>query len=394
MAQPLFGEDMSKSSIANRRKIAQALMEQATNAGPKAHWLQAVAQAVQGGVGGYEMGQADRADSGRMSAISETAKSLDPNALMQAGIQYEEPALGEMGQFLQRRQEIAAEQERRAAQDIENKRRWEAEHAQRAELAKLRNADTAKYGMQPYHYWETDPKTGKRVLRAAQLNPQGGLGPNLPDPADPLTYRDTGTAQTPAAKYGGAEGAAAAGAAPVPINNEAAAQQRAQGTAAGTFAQDQRNQLAQSEIQLEHTNALIESVINDPAIEYSVGEGVHRLRQFMHPQASIDFYNRLEALDGQALLAQMPMLNAMKPVSNIDAQAATKAALAIDQYKRTSPERTIEALRTFQKLMHDRIGVMRQQAGAPAAPNQNMPLPVQEEPWTDAGEVRIRQRSR
>jgi hypothetical protein len=115
MAQPLFGEDMSKRSIASRRKLAETLMSQALDSSPKAHWMQAIAQAVQGGLGGYEMAGADRAENDRMSAIAQALQGgMSPDELMQAGVMYEEPGLGDMGEFKARQAQAEAAQQAQA----------------------------------------------------------------------------------------------------------------------------------------------------------------------------------------------------------------------------------------------------------------------------------------
>lgn len=68
------------NSISKQRQIAAALMNQGMDASPVGHWTQALARALQGGLGGYQMSQADAADAKltrqrELEAATEKAKA-------------------------------------------------------------------------------------------------------------------------------------------------------------------------------------------------------------------------------------------------------------------------------------------------------------------------------
>lgn len=58
--------------IARTRKLAEALMSEATDASPVQHWTQGLARVVKGGVGGYQAGQAGRMEMAGQQAGSES----------------------------------------------------------------------------------------------------------------------------------------------------------------------------------------------------------------------------------------------------------------------------------------------------------------------------------
>ena len=52
----------SPDTISAQRRMAMQLMQQGTDASPVGHWTQALARVLQGGMGGYQMAQADKQD--------------------------------------------------------------------------------------------------------------------------------------------------------------------------------------------------------------------------------------------------------------------------------------------------------------------------------------------
>src|SRR5262245_53681095 len=114
---PLFGEDMTKSSIARRRKMAEALIGQATEYQPIYHWSQALAKALQGAVGGYTARQADAADSERSKAMASLLAGNDTAGLERAAIAYDAPELMTIAGARERRAERAADLDYRKSRD-------------------------------------------------------------------------------------------------------------------------------------------------------------------------------------------------------------------------------------------------------------------------------------
>lgn len=65
MTPDTMGTPPTEDSIQARRRLAQALMLQGTDASPVGHWTQAAARAAQALIGGYQGGEANRAASQR-----------------------------------------------------------------------------------------------------------------------------------------------------------------------------------------------------------------------------------------------------------------------------------------------------------------------------------------
>lgn len=88
MATPYDG--LSPDDVAYQRKYAQGLMQQGTDVSPVGHWTQALARALQGGVGGYAMGQAGQAErAGRdydARAMGDALKTGDLKAYAQTAM--------------------------------------------------------------------------------------------------------------------------------------------------------------------------------------------------------------------------------------------------------------------------------------------------------------------
>jgi hypothetical protein len=95
------GTPPTEDSIAQRRRIAQALMMQGTDASPVQHWSQAAARAAQGLIGGYQGGEANRAASQREAF--DTAQAQQQQGANRA---YAE---GEMGREVEQKKRLAAE---------------------------------------------------------------------------------------------------------------------------------------------------------------------------------------------------------------------------------------------------------------------------------------------
>lgn len=70
-------QGLTPDDVAYQRRYAQGLMQSGTDISPVGHWTQALARALQGGVGGYTMGQAGQAErEGRASGNALLAQAL------------------------------------------------------------------------------------------------------------------------------------------------------------------------------------------------------------------------------------------------------------------------------------------------------------------------------
>ncbi len=79
MAQPYPPfTGMTPQDVASARKYGTGLMQQGTDASPVGHWTQALARVLQGGVGGYEVGSANKGEvEGRASGNALIAQALN-----------------------------------------------------------------------------------------------------------------------------------------------------------------------------------------------------------------------------------------------------------------------------------------------------------------------------
>lgn len=79
MAQPYPPfTGMTPQDVASARKYGTGLMQQGTDASPVGHWTQALARVLQGGVGGYEVGSANKGEAqGRASGNALIAQALN-----------------------------------------------------------------------------------------------------------------------------------------------------------------------------------------------------------------------------------------------------------------------------------------------------------------------------
>ncbi|WP_377840121.1 hypothetical protein [Bosea sp. UC22_33] len=83
ITQPFFvganGERLSEDAIKQRRRMAEALMKSGSDYSPVQHWAQGLARVADALVGGYEMGQLDKAD--RAGRVEQTGR----NAILMGG---------------------------------------------------------------------------------------------------------------------------------------------------------------------------------------------------------------------------------------------------------------------------------------------------------------------
>jgi hypothetical protein len=94
---------MTPQQAKSKRSVAQALLGEGMDTSPVGHWTQALARVVQGGVGGYQQGAADRGEAeGRRAANMTFTKALTNKAPMRdvAGALMGNPWSEEQGQNL------------------------------------------------------------------------------------------------------------------------------------------------------------------------------------------------------------------------------------------------------------------------------------------------------
>lgn len=140
MAQPYRG--MTPQDVASSRKYGQGLMEQGTDASPVGHWTQALARVLQGGVGGYEVGSANKGEAeGRASGNALLAQALAGGDLKSS-----------VGSMLSH--PWAAEQGGKIAQSMIGQRIEDSSPAAQARLKSMQGAEQRATAMHPLQVQE------------------------------------------------------------------------------------------------------------------------------------------------------------------------------------------------------------------------------------------------
>jgi len=84
---PASYSGMGPSEVDQRRKMAQALMSQGMDASPVGHWTQGLARVLQGGLGGYYQGSANRAErEGQAAAGSQLTQALNNGGNLEGAV--------------------------------------------------------------------------------------------------------------------------------------------------------------------------------------------------------------------------------------------------------------------------------------------------------------------
>lgn len=167
---------VTPEQIKRRRKMAESLLQGATDASPVGHWTQALARTLQGGMAGYESRKADEGEADRSRQIAELIKGGDIDTMMQTGALYDAPELMQVGQFKSRQADAAADREWRQSQAAQEQSNFEAKMAQDA--AQFSQTLAAKQGSD----WVRDDRTGQFYDRNASGPPvlQGAPNPKPP----------------------------------------------------------------------------------------------------------------------------------------------------------------------------------------------------------------------
>lgn len=178
MTQPLYGAMPSSSSISRRRRLADALLSNATDASPKGHWTQALAQGLNGYLAGRENRLADKEEGQRSRALAEAlGGGKSPEELMALSAQYGAPELMDAAQFQYgKSRDIAGDQWRQSRAAVDDSQ-WAQGHQLSKQALDLRS--------------QPDVPSGYRSAQGGNLEaiPGGPADPNKPMPA--RAYRPT-----------------------------------------------------------------------------------------------------------------------------------------------------------------------------------------------------------
>ena len=179
MQQPLYGAMPSSSSIKRRRQLADALLSNATDASPKGHWTQALAQGLNGFMAGREARMADKEEGQRSQALANAlGGNMTPDQLEVFGVSNDVPGAVDIGQGRRRAEMDTADnqwrQQRAATQDQQWQQSFKADEAYRQQALAQRN--------------QQDIPSGYRAAQGGNLEaiPGGPADPNKPVPARSL----------------------------------------------------------------------------------------------------------------------------------------------------------------------------------------------------------------
>lgn len=104
MAEPIAfsNPSMTPTDVDQRRKLAMSLMGQGTDASPVGHWTQGLARVLQGGLGGYYQGSANRAEQEGQAAANQQLKGALTSGNLEGAIggMLSNPYAAETGQKL------------------------------------------------------------------------------------------------------------------------------------------------------------------------------------------------------------------------------------------------------------------------------------------------------
>jgi hypothetical protein len=176
--------------VARRRQQGAALFAQGTSVAPLQHWTQALARAAQGGLGGYELGQArDQEQAGKAAANSALVSALtgnqSPNDI--AATALKNPWTQDFGQNLAARSVAQQMQQNSPAAllDLEKKKLDIAQQTQTQPLnLELLRAQTEaakrKDAMDQYFVDMMKPQGGPGTPSAGGVQPQSYQGEGVP----------------------------------------------------------------------------------------------------------------------------------------------------------------------------------------------------------------------
>lgn len=162
MAQPYPPfTGMTPQDVASARQYGTGLMQQGTDASPVGHWTQALARVLQGGVGGYEVGSANKGEAqGRASGNALLAQALQGGDLKSS-----------VGSMLSH--PWAAEQGGKLAQTMIGQRIEDSSPAAQARLKSMQGAEQRATAMHPLQVQEA--QLGIESKRRELDNPAASL---------------------------------------------------------------------------------------------------------------------------------------------------------------------------------------------------------------------------
>lgn len=201
--------------------------------------------------------------------------------------------------------------------------------------------------------------------------------------APPTTYLDTGTAFTPASKYGGA----AAGP-PVPKNVAAAEGEKEKGQAAGKAAAN----LPVAEAAADRMIRMLDDVLADPYLPSFTGPISGRMPNVTGDAARVQ--SKIDQIMGGTFLQAYNDLRGGGQITEKEGAAATAAYNRLSTITMDDAD-YVQALKEFRSEVLKLVDIARQRAGQPAtaAATAAPAAPASGDGWTDLGNgVKIREK--
>jgi hypothetical protein len=328
-----FSNVPSKDDIASNRKLALALMGQATDASPVGHWTQALARTLQGGVGAWKAQQASQGEKSRQDALVQ--------ALAGSG------TFGGLGEgdraILSQNPEVLSSV---AAKSIGNRLDPNAGLNRQLLEAKIQQARSG--GEQPSnvrewkYYNGLSPEQQQQYLtmKRAEKYLDVGTGFVRPNPIDPAN--------------------------PTPVvQKDIAGRERAEaiGQAGGKAAAD----LPRIVDNANQTLQLIQKIRTHPGTEKNFG--VQGYIPNMPGGKAADAYAMVEQLGGKAFLEAFNSLKGGGQITEVEGKKATDATVRMS--KAQSHKAFTEALDDLESVI--RTGVTRAQGAARGGVSPNSP---------------------
>lgn len=352
MATPYDG--LTPDDVAYQRKYGQNLMQQGADISPVGHWTQALARALQGGIGGYTMGQAGQAErEGKASANQLLAQALQGGDTRKTiGAMLSNPWSADTGTKLAQTY-IGQQMQPQTTDDIK-----EYEYAKRnggtgsfTDWMKSKREGSLKYGLNPIPFQKPDGSIGYMVP-----NTSGG-SQELSIPNGGVAMPKATTVQTPTEvitrdQFGRdirRENKDVAG----------AAEQKEIGEARGKAAADLPRVIDNAELALQ----TIEQVRSHPGKPYAIGAA--SILPGIPGTQQKGFIELSKQLEGKAFLEAFNSLKGGGAITEIE---GTKATNAIARLNRAQNQQDYDqALTDLENVIYRGLARARQAAGRSAA---------------------------
>lgn len=371
------GVPATAEDISAKRRLAQALMSDATNPAPVGHWTQALARAVQGASAGMANSQA-ASDATAREAYDEKQSAAKRMAEREAAFQ----------DAVRR-----TEYERSLPPTEKEKLSLDLQRAQLSKLERDAAGGTAKYGKTgqvfqgPDGAFYTLQFAEDGTTKIAPVQAPGQTAPQQPIPAPPpdgvgrysapaLSPQQPAPVPLTPARGVMAVGdelidrATGGGVRNVGGNLAEAERQKELGGSRGKAEASAPSDISASDTALD----LIQSIKTDPYRQR--GTGVSSFFNILPGTGGYDFQNKVDQAKSGAFLTAIQQMRGLGALSNAEGQTATQAVTRMNTA--TSEEAFAEALDDYEKIVRKGRDAARRrlQGGGPGEVPPSAPDPL------------------